>query len=215
MIFCIMTHNAVCSRNICLLWSLVVMDCVTWHNLWSWNTDVYHTFSLTVYHTSFYVICFCQSVWQCVTLSVRLCLFLRVTVAYLLKLQGKLQFAFTQGRHALKNNFRGKKRLVIKAHLNPSVARLLIFNRRSHWRATCIAWCRTLPETNMNKTMCLLQPCLNFKLVHVIEAYVRKSLWSSIPYGCGFPLHNRCDQVVYTLCCQTWLRRWVYQQEHA
>lgn len=128
MIFCIMTHNAVCSRNICLLWSLVVMDCVTWHNLWSWNTDVYHTFSLTVYHTSFYVICFCQSDWQCVTLSVHLCLFLRVTVAYLLKLQGKLQFAFMQGRHALKNNFRGKKRLVIKAHLNLSVARLLIFN---------------------------------------------------------------------------------------
>lgn len=154
LIFCKMTHNAVCSRNFCLLWSSVVMDCVTWHNLWSWNTDVYHTFSFAVYHTSFRVICSCQS--QRVTLSVPLCLFLRVTVAYLLKLQGKLQFAFTQRRHALKNNFRGEKRLVIKAHLNPSVARLLIFNGRSHWRATCIAWCRTLPETNMNKTMCLL-----------------------------------------------------------
>lgn len=115
---------------------------------WSWNTDVYHT--------SFYVICFCQSDWQCVTLSVRLCLFLRVTVAYLLKLQGKLQFAFMQGRHALKNNFRDNKRLVIKAHLNPSVAWLFMFNRHFHWRATCIAWCKTLPETNMNKIICLL-----------------------------------------------------------
>lgn len=154
-LFCIMTHNAVCSRNICLLWSLVVMDCVTWHNLWSWNTDVYHNFSLTVYHTSFYIICFCQSDWQCHTI----CAFVSVPQSHgslSIEAQGKLQFAFTQGRHALKNNFRGKKRLVIKAHLNPSVARLLIFNRRSHWRATCIAWCRTLPETNMNKTMCLL-----------------------------------------------------------
>ncbi len=147
MIFCIMTHNAEC---ICLLWSLVVMD--SWNMTWSWNTDVYHTFSLTVI-IHIYVICFCQSDWQCVTLSVHLCW---VTVAYLLKLQGKLQFAFMQGRHALKNIFRDKKRLVIKAHLNPSVARLLIFNRHFHWRATCIAWCRTLPETNMNIIICLL-----------------------------------------------------------
>ncbi len=147
MIFCIMTHNAEC---ICLLWSLVVRDSVTWHGP---GIQMFIILSASLFIIHIYVICFCQSDWQCVTLSVHLCW---VTVAYLLKLQGKLQFAFMQGRHALNNNFRDKKRLVIKAHLNPSVARLLIFNRHFHWRATCIAWCRTLPETNMNIIICLL-----------------------------------------------------------